>query len=771
MTLEQALIAAINWLALSIAAGLIFVMLIQPQRSRYNWWFAAMLVALSVWAYFAMARVIPDLSPWDETGSFYALFMGLVSVPVALFGFVVALVRPRDGLAGIFLGVGIAALGAVFVLLVRDDVVRYHVTGGTRVEFELLTIGQVTAAFIGLYLLLSYLYLHISSDPLVKPLRLPVALMALGFAKNLIPSLRLPPLSIGLMIAAVLLIGHRLLRWQVFNPLREIQEELRVANSDLRQMAHEVTSTRTGARRLEDDLREVTRAKSEFLTNMSHELRTPLNSIVGYSELLSKGVYGDLNERQMDRVGKIFGNSLNLLALINDVLDLNRIEGGRLDLNLGTVRPGALIRSLVADLEEDAARKGLALHTDLPDPLRLIHADEMRIRQALANVFNNAIRYTLAGDVRVTARNITVQNGQSREFPLPITGWLADREWIVISVEDTGMGIAPEQQAAIFEEFRTSGGTSQHGHGLGLAITRKLVEMHTGRVWMNSRVGKGSTFFVALPASADVEPYEGETIQNVRLESAKAIVLAVTDTGEKQMVLSHRLAHAGYYMVQAHDAPTAQARAHEMHPAAILVDVLMPGMVAWETIRLLKNDLATGTIPVILTAVRRGQGSGFPLGACACLSKPVQRADLLAAMAHVQTAPLDRPVLVVDDDPAERDLLREFLHGEEIPTASADSGAEALGWLDQHAAGMLILDLVMPQVNGFELLYRLRSAPERAGIPVVLVYPNPEQLSDADAAALQSYAAGVMDGSQADVLASLDPIVGTRSGDPSHTLS
>ncbi|RPI95629.1 MAG: hypothetical protein EHM39_11630, partial [Chloroflexi bacterium] len=195
MTLEQALIAAINWLALSIAAGLIFVMLIQPQRRRYNWWFALMLVALSVWAYFAMARVIADLSPWDETGNFYALFMGLVSVPVALYGFVVAVVRPRDGLAGVFLGVGIAALGVVLVLLIRDDVVRYHETGGARVEFDLLTAGRVVAGFIGLYLLLSFLYLHISPDPLVRPLRLPVALIVLGFAKNLVPALRLPPLS------------------------------------------------------------------------------------------------------------------------------------------------------------------------------------------------------------------------------------------------------------------------------------------------------------------------------------------------------------------------------------------------------------------------------------------------------------------------------------------------------------------------------------------------------------------------------------------------
>jgi signal transduction histidine kinase/CheY-like chemotaxis protein len=761
MSSGQAIIVVVNWLALSIATGLIFVMLIQPHRRRYNWWFALVLLAWAAWAYFAMARVIPNLSPLDETENFYVLFMGLAAAPVALYGFVINLVRPRDGLAGIFLGIGGLALIGAVVLVWSGDAVRYHETGGTRVEFELLAPGQVIAGFIGLYLLLSLLYLHISADPTVKPLRLPVVVIMLGYAKNLVPALRFPPLSIGLLTAAALLIGHRLLRWQLFNPLREIQDELRVANNDLRQMSGDVSAARENAARLEEALRAASRANSDFLTNMSHEIRTPLNSIVGYSELLGKDIYGPLNAQQRDRVGKIHANSLNLLALINDILDLNRIEGGRLAPHLDTVRAGALIESLLADVEEDARRQNIAVQTDLARPLRLIRADEMRIRQVFASLLNNALRYTPAGHIQVSARNVTVRNGQSQDFPLPVVGWLPDREWIVVGVTDTGVGIPPEQQAVIFEAF-PGDGTSQQG--LGLAIARKLVELHTGRIWVQSQIGKGSTFYVALPALDVVEPFEGETVQNVQLENATAIVLVITASGEIATGLNLVLGSRGYYVVSAPDAPTGLARALEMRPAAILVDVLMPELAGWEAVRALKDDPGTAPIPLILMTTRDGQATGFPLGTCACVTKPVQREVLLAAMARIQHARIEHPVLIVDDDPIERDGLRDFLQSEDIPVASTDSGTAALDWLQQpdHLAGMVLLDLIMPRVNGFELLHALRSAGRLAGVPVVLLYPNPAHLSEADADAMHEFVSRIVE--QETVLACLSQILHNSSG-------
>jgi signal transduction histidine kinase len=503
MTLRHAILISINGLSLSIAGGLIFVVLILPRRSAINRWFAGFLLALGLWAYFAMARIITAMSPLSETHNFYVLFMGLAAAPVALYGFVVTLCKPQDGFAPPLRAWGLLYLIGMTVLLWSDHVVRYYETGGDRVEFHFHFAGYVTAVHIGVYLLLSYLYLHISPDPEVKPLRLPVLLMMVGYAKNLVPALRLPPLSIGLLTAAALLIAYRLLHWQLFNPLREIHAELRVANADLRQAVSDLSTEKARAERLHNELRESSRYRSEFLTNMGHQLRTPLNSIVGYSELLLQGLYGELTEKQCDRIEKIHRNGDALLELINDVIDLSKIEGGRLELNLQVVRIAPLAGTVLDASQPQAAEKSLALETDLRSPLRLVHADELRVRQVLLNLVQNAIKFTPAGQVTLSARSVAVKNGQSSDFPLPLTGWLEDRAWVVIGVEDTGIGIPPQDQAAIFEAFHQGQeAVNRHieGAGLGLAISKKLVELHNGRIWVQSRPGEGSTFYVALPA-------------------------------------------------------------------------------------------------------------------------------------------------------------------------------------------------------------------------------------------------------------------------------
>jgi signal transduction histidine kinase/CheY-like chemotaxis protein len=555
------------------------------------------------------------------------------------------------------------------------------------------------------------------------------------------------------LIAVALLIGYRLLLAQLINPLRTVREELRVANNDLRRMSNEVAEARAKVARLEDELITTARAKSAFLTNMSHRLRTPLNSILGYSEMLNKGIYGELSERQKNRVDKILDNGLGLLALINDILDLNRIEGGRLELDLSTVRVGGLIESLLADLQQDAARKNLELKSALARPLRVIHADEMRVRQIAQNLLTHALQSTLAGSIEVAARNVTVKGGKSKDFALPVLGWLPDRDWLLISVTDTGIGIPPEQQATIFEEFRTD----DDRQNLGLAVTRKLVELHTGRIWVQSQVGKGSTFYVALPAQDEFEPYEGETVQNVALEKALAMVLVITDDNETALTLRFTLENRQYFVARAHDAAAGLARAHELHPAVILVDMLMPGLAGWDAVRRLKDDPTTAPIPILLTIVRENKVYGFPLGACACISKPVQRDELLAAVAHVQEAPLDRPVLIVDDDPAERRLLRDFLKSEDLSLINVETGQAARQWVQtsDQVAGMVLLDLLMPDANGFELLRALRAAPRLAQVPVILLYPDSERLSAADAAALRDGVTQTLADAQDDLLANL----------------
>jgi CheY-like chemotaxis protein len=234
-------------------------------------------------------------------------------------------------------------------------------------------------------------------------------------------------------------------------------------------------------------------------------------------------------------------------------------------------------------------------------------------------------------------------------------------------------------------------------------------------------------------------------------------VLVITASSEVTSDLSLLLGNRNYYVVSAHDAPSGLARAHEMHPAAILVDVLMPDLTGWDAVRRLKNDPRTAPIPLILMTSHDGLNTGFRLDTCACVVKPVQRDELLAVMARIQETRIEHPVLLVDDDPIERDILRDFLQSEDIPIASVESGAAALAWLQQpdHLTGMVVLDLIMPRVNGFELLYALRHTARLAGVPVVLLYPKPEHLSDADAAAMHEFVSRVMAGAHTDVLACL----------------
>ncbi len=500
MSFEHAILLAVNGLSLCGAVGLIYVLLIQPGRGPLDAWYSVFLGGVALWAYFALARVFPDLSSLSETHNFYALFIGLMLAPVALFGFVVTLCKPRDGLAPALTAWGVIFWIAASVLLWANAIVRYTETGADRVAFTFKPLGIVMAVHLAFYLLMSFFYLHISANPAVKPLRLPVVLMMVGYASNLYEPLRIPPLGIGLLAAGALIIGYIMLRWQLFNPLREVREELRVANNDLRQATTDVDFERKRADRLAEEVQEISRYKTEFLTDMGHRLRTPLNSIVGYSELLLDGTYGDVPERQRDRIEKVHRNGLGLLGLINDVLDLSKLEGGRLSLTLTPVRPAPLIETMVDVIRPKAEGKGLALETTLNAPLRMIRADEVRVQQVGLNLLDNAVRFTEQGCVKISASNLTVKNGRSAEFALPVIGWLDDREWLLVAVEDTGIGIAPEDQALIFETFYQGASAQGEGAGLGLALARRLVELHAGRIWVRSTPGVGSTFYVALPA-------------------------------------------------------------------------------------------------------------------------------------------------------------------------------------------------------------------------------------------------------------------------------
>jgi signal transduction histidine kinase len=302
--------------------------------------------------------------------------------------------------------------------------------------------------------------------------------------------------------------GWALIFHQMLNPLNQLNTELSKANTDLKKLVNDLAAEKNRAESLNRELQSAHQYKSEFLAMMSHELRTPLNSIIGYSELLRNGLYGQLTDKQFDRMEKIYRNGKGLLDLINDILDLSRIDSGRMLLENTSLHLETVIEQLVPDIEGQCTAKSLELVVDVEQNVALVYGDERRLRQVLLNLLENAVKFTRAGSITLKLMNLYVKNGVSPALKLPI-GLIPDGDWVVMSVTDTGIGIPAEQQARIFDEFAqvdNSRTREYEGTGLGLSVASRLVEMHGGYIWVESVLGQGSTFRVALPAYFETKP-------------------------------------------------------------------------------------------------------------------------------------------------------------------------------------------------------------------------------------------------------------------------
>ena len=374
-------------------------------------------------------------------------------------------------------------------------------------------------------------------------------------------------------------------------------------------------------------LREADRLKTQFLANMSHELRTPMNSIIGYSELMLEETYGELTARQRDRLQTILRNARNLLDLINDLLDISRIEMGKVTLMRRTVHLNRVVETALKTLEPMARQKGLWLQTVLDEGLPPVQADEARLIQILNNLLSNAIKFTREGGVTVTV------------YPYTDAG-----DWVAVSVSDTGIGIAPEHLPLIFEEFRQIDPSATQefgGTGLGLAIVRRLVELHGGRVWVESTLGQGSTFTFILPTveSRRRPELSRAALQALaqKLEPGKRLVLVIDDDPAiEELMRAYLDGQDAYQMLAVRDGEEGIMLAQELQPQAILLDVLLAGKDGWEVLAELKGDPRTAAIPVIILSVIDERGLGLRLGATDYLVKPVRRADVLASLAQVQ---------------------------------------------------------------------------------------------------------------------------------------
>jgi signal transduction histidine kinase len=518
----DAIALLLNLILLMMAGGLIFAVLVQPRRGLSSTLFTGFAAMLVVWGLASLVLNAPQdwMNLTDRTLlSVKAAAMALVIA--AYYLFVLAFINPQGRTVRILTLLGVVVFLGGMIAIVSGAIYSELSAEGTPLaetfrQFSFSTLGYGAAAAGLAYLVLAFWLILSAGEERAKMLRIPALVMIAAYAASVIDTQALNWLASGLLAIAAGWFGVVMLREQVYKPLNDLNNELRVANRDLQQVVVDLERSRDQAEQLNEELRAAYTYKSEFLANMSHELRTPLNSIIGYSELLRQGIYGQLNEKQGDRMEKIHRNGSQLLELISDILDLNKIESGKLKLETAFFQIESVVKTVVDGYRQEIAAKGLTVDVDVPPDLQPLYADPRRVQQIIKNLVDNAVKFTHEGQISVQVEPLAVRKGLADKLTLPTIGWLRDGDWLLVRVTDTGIGIAPENQARIFEEFSQVDGSHTRefqGTGLGLAIAKKLTGMHTGTIWVRSRPGEGSTFFVALPADVkDSLAESGEVI-------------------------------------------------------------------------------------------------------------------------------------------------------------------------------------------------------------------------------------------------------------------
>lgn len=491
--------------AFAIASGLVFALLLQPKRGRADGLFFAFCLGLLAWSVIALTA---DRQLLNSDTRFSLLLTAMSGAGGAYFLLIARLIRAENRLVtGLTLALPVAAVAALTAIWMSS--------AGTPEAWT--TVGYGLLVTLLVYAVAAFWSMMISREEIASRLRGAGMLLVLGYG---VPFASPNNLDWGLFFTAgaALWTGWIVLRAQLQQPLKELADELRIANGDLRQAVGEIATERVKAASLNEELRGATQLRSEFLEELGHRLRTPLNSISGYNQLLQSGIYGEMNEQQLERLETIGRNSQLLLEIISDMLDLSTLDAGRMELNRQAVALPTLFERIAREIEPTCSAKMLTFRIDVTPDVAPVLADESRLTQVIAHLVNNAVKYTQSGHVALRAVNAHVQSGLSAQFSLPTQGWLTDGEWVIISVEDTGVGIAPEDQGKIFDPFYQPSRASQAetmGSGLGLAISKRLIERHEGVLWLKSIPGKGSTFLIGLrafrPAAvATSQPQSGE---------------------------------------------------------------------------------------------------------------------------------------------------------------------------------------------------------------------------------------------------------------------
>jgi signal transduction histidine kinase/DNA-binding response OmpR family regulator len=468
-------------------------------------------------------------------------------------------------------------------------------------------------------------------------------------------------------------------------------------------------------------------AKSIFLANMSHELRTPLTGIIGYSELLQHEAQFQGYAEIVPDLEKIRLAGNHLMALINDILDLSKIEAGKMQLYLETIDIPTLFNELVTTADPLFDKNANILSVRCADDIGTMYADRTKVQQVILNLLSNAAKFTEQGAITLSVARETI----------------ADAEWICFEVSDTGIGISPEQLQQLFQEFvqadvsttRKYGGT-----GLGLTLSRRFCQLMGGDITVASAIGVGSTFTVRLPArvadaSAGSAPPAAELGGSIQLplvpistnRGSTGTILVIDDDPTVRELLPRWLASTGLQVETASNGEDGLRRAREVHPDLITLDVMMPGISGWEVLTTLKASPDLADIPVIMLTIADDRNTGFLLGASDYMTKPIDSerlADLVSAyqyQKHAANAISSDHILIVEDDTALRELLRCTLERDGWPVSEAENGHAALAQVTRCHPALILLDLMLPEMDGVQFIHELRATPAGQSIPIVII--------------------------------------------------
>jgi signal transduction histidine kinase/CheY-like chemotaxis protein len=491
-----------------------------------------------------------------------------------------------------------------------------------------------------------------------------------------------------------------------------MNQRLEGANDVLAAQAHQLADTVSQLQVARDQAMEASRTKSSFLANMSHELRTPLNAIIGLTELMSENATRFGTEKAVEPLRRVLRAGRHLLNLINGILDLSKIEAGKLDLTLETVAIRPVVEEVMGIAKPLAEANKNELVLECPPDIGAVRADSMRLRQVLLNLLSNACKFTKAGKVALAVTR-TQSDG---------------RAWVEFAVSDSGIGMTEEQVGRLFQEFMQADASTTRefgGTGLGLAITRKLAELMGGDIRVASTQGKGSTFTVRLPvdtAAADLAPAVPASSGTGTLpKGARGTVLVIDDDQTARELMTAHLVEQGFTVETASSGIEGLKKARELRPTAITLDIMMPDIDGWTVIAAIKGDPDLADIPVIIITIVDEPRRGITLGAAGYLTKPIDRDRLLDVLAGFRTPGRPGTVLMVEDDEGQRQRVRSILEAQGWTVKEAANGRLALEALAGGVPDIVLLDLMMPEMDGFQVVAALQENPAWRSIPVVVV--------------------------------------------------